>query len=101
MEIATLLANDGKCADAVPLFEKLSIDSSATFLKDESRTKMALCLEVTGNREKAATLLTQLSQEGKESASGKNAQKYLRLLTFKMNSEGKQTATTETETRSK
>lgn len=83
MQIATLTANEGKCAEAIPLFEQLVGDPASSFLKLEAKLKVALCSEAAGDLAKAETHLNQVIEEGKQQPVARSAQKYLRLLQMK------------------
>ena len=89
MQMATLTANNGNCAEALPMFEQIISDPSSAFMKLEAKLKIALCSESTGNLAKAEDNLNQVIVEGKQNPVARSAQKYLRLLQIKKASEGK------------
>lgn len=89
MQIATLTANNGNCAEAIPQFEQLISDPGSAFMKLEAKLKIALCSESTGNLAKAEDNLNQVIVEGKQNPVARSAQKYLRLIQIKKAAEGK------------
>lgn len=89
MQMATLLANTGKCDEAVPLFHQLASDPGAAFMKLEAKLKVAVCAISSGNTGEAEKQLQQIVAEGKESSTTRSAQKYLRLLQSRAGSEVK------------
>lgn len=89
MQLATLLANTGKCDEASPVFEKIVAGSETSFLKLEAKLKLAICAEQSGNLVKAEQGFLQVVDEGKGNSYARSAQKYMRLLQFKKTVEAK------------
>lgn len=83
MELATQLANAGQCPEATKIWSALSTQDSANFLKGEAKLKMGLCAESQGDLTQAQSLYKEVETEFKESAAGRSAAQYLRLLSAK------------------
>lgn len=83
MELATQLANASKCPEAQAIWESLVGQTQAAFLKAEAKLKMGLCAESTGDIARAQGYYKEVEMEFKESAAGRSAAQYLRLLSSK------------------
>lgn len=83
MELATQLANAGNCAEATGIWQGLTNTPSAQFLKGEAKLKMGLCAEAEGDLTKAQSFYSEVEREFKDSAAGRSASQYLRLLAMK------------------
>lgn len=83
MELATQLANSGNCPEAVTMWKDLTSLDSAKFLKAEAKLKMGLCAETQGDVAQAQSIYKEVESEFKESAAGRSASQYLRLLSSK------------------
>lgn len=88
----TLLANQGKCADANKVWELLLGKSKLSFMEPELKIKMALCHESLGDLEKAKAILQEVSAKGGEGKDGSQfttqAKQYLRLLNMDLAKKG-------------
>lgn len=80
MELATQLANNGQCPEATAIWTDLVGQESAKFLKGEAKLKLALCAETQGDKAKAQSLYKEVETEFKDTAAGRSASQYLRLL---------------------
>jgi predicted negative regulator of RcsB-dependent stress response len=89
---AAVLADQGQCAAAVPLWEKLGGDARAGFLHGEARLRMGLCFESMNDLAKAEQTYQGLATRedaSKDAATVINesvqreAERYLRLLRMK------------------
>lgn len=90
---AQLTADKGDCKGAIALWEKISKDSGAKFLQDESKVHMGLCYESTNDLAKAEQLYGEVANKDAkardaDSASAKDAERYLRLLRMKKATRG-------------
>lgn len=83
MELATQLANANNCPEATAIWQKLMDQSSAQFLKAEAKLKMGLCAEAQGDLTKAQSFYSEVEKDYKDSAAGRSAAQYLRLLAMK------------------
>lgn len=91
---AGLLAHQGKCSEAIPLWNKINQSSKSKYLHQEAQLNLGLCAEQTGDltaAEKfyleASAVVTDSENPAANSAVAKDAEKYLRLL--KLNKAGK------------
>jgi ATP/maltotriose-dependent transcriptional regulator MalT len=88
----TLLANQGKCADANKVWGTLLGKSKLSFMESELKIKMALCHESLGDLEKARAILQEVSAKGGEGKDGSRfttqAKQYLRLLNMDLAKKG-------------
>ncbi|PWU16687.1 MAG: hypothetical protein C5B49_10230 [Bdellovibrio sp.] len=89
MELGTLLANDGKCDEAIGIFDRLANDPKSAFLKLEAKFKTGLCWQSKGDVAKAEEILNQVVVEGKENSVARSAKKYLRLFRLRKTEEVK------------
>lgn len=89
MQLATLMANAGQCGEAMPVLNQIVADKSLSFLKGEAKLKIGVCQEVMGQAAQAEEIYKKVIEESKETSTARTAQKYLRLLKFKQNQEGK------------
>lgn len=85
---AQLLADSGKCDEAVKLWDNVIKRKEAAFLHSESKLQQALCFTQLNELQKAEEILTQLVNETVNPEIGnssvpKEAEKYLRLIQFK------------------
>lgn len=85
---AQLLADMGKCEEAIQSWEQVIKRKEASFLHGESKLQQALCLTKLNQLQKAEEILTQLANETVNPDFGnssvpKEAEKYLRLIQFK------------------
>lgn len=83
MELATQLANANNCPEATGIWQKLIDTPSAAFLKGEAKLKMGLCAEATGDLTKAQSFYSEVEKDYKDTAAGRSASQYLRLLSMK------------------
>lgn len=83
MELATQLANANNCADATAIWQQLTNAPNAQFLKGEAKLKMGLCAESQGDLTKAQSFYSEVERDYKDSAAGRSASQYLRLLAMK------------------
>ena len=82
-ELGSELANNGDCKGAIDLWAKVVKDSDAKFMSPQLKLKMGLCSESLGQKAQAEDSYKQVVAEAKDSAAGKSAEKYLRLLESK------------------
>lgn len=87
MQLATLLANTGKCDEATGILEKMLGNPATAFLKLEAKLKIGLCAQQSGNLAKAEQNFLQVIEEGKENSLARSAQKYMRLIQLKRGQE--------------
>lgn len=80
-ELGTQLANNQDCEGAIKTWSSLLQDKAAAFLVPQLKLKIGLCSETLGQKDKAQEYYKQVIAEAKDSAAGKSAEKYLRLLT--------------------
>ncbi|AGH95530.1 tetratricopeptide repeat protein [Pseudobdellovibrio exovorus] len=85
---AQLLADMGKCEEAIQSWEQVIKRKEASFLHGESKLQQALCLTKLNQLQKAEEILTGLANETVNPDFGnssvpKEAEKYLRLIQFK------------------
>lgn len=89
---AALMADQGQCSAALPLWEKLSADARAGFLHGEARLRMGLCYESLNDLPKAEAAYQGLAtrEDSSKDASTvvnesvqREAERYLRLLRMK------------------
>jgi tetratricopeptide (TPR) repeat protein len=88
----TLLANQGKCAEASKVWESLLGKKTLSFMESELKIKIALCYELLGDLEKAKSLFQEVSAKGGEGRDGSpftsQAKQYLRLLNLDLAKKG-------------
>lgn len=83
MELATQIANAGNCPEADAIWAELIKQPSANFLKAEAKLKMGLCAETQGDTARAQAMFKEVETEFKDTAAGRSAAQYQRLLSGK------------------
>lgn len=89
--IGQILADKESCPEAIQVWQKIIESKEASFIHNEAKIQVALCLKKINNLEKAEEILTNLVNQKSEgsleaSATSKEAEKYLRLIQFKKGS---------------
>lgn len=83
-QIGQLLADGGKCSEAIALWGKIIARKEASFLHNDLKIQQALCYQKLNDSKKAEELLTNIANQKSEgpadSPTVKEAAKYLRLL---------------------
>ena len=86
-QIGQILADSEKCQEAISSWQKIVDRKDAAFLHNDVKIQQALCYQKLNDLKKAEELLTNIANqkpEGRgESASVKEAARYLRLIQFK------------------
>lgn len=87
-QIGQLLADKQKCPEAIAIWQKIIERREAGFIHSETKLQQALCYSKMNDFKKAEEILTNLANqtanpEMSNSASSKEAEKYLRLIQFK------------------
>lgn len=87
-QIGQLLADKQKCPEAIVIWQKIIDRREAGFIHNETRLQQALCYTKMNDFKKAEEILTNLANQAvnpemSNSASAKEAEKYLRLIQFK------------------
>jgi hypothetical protein len=86
-QIASLLADQDKCSDAVQVWQKIIDRKEASFIHNDTKIQQALCYKKMNDTKRAEEILTNLANQKTEgfetSSSSKEAEKYLRLIQFK------------------
>lgn len=87
-QIGQLLADKQKCPEAIVIWQKIIERREAGFIHSETKLQQALCYTKMNDFKKAEELLTNLANQAvnpdmSNSASSKEAEKYLRLIQFK------------------
>lgn len=93
---ANLLSNEGRCQDAMGVWEGLEKRKTLSFLVEQARMGRALCLESMGQVEKAEGIFKEIADGGTAVGKGaqpnksksqiqQSAEKYLRYLKLKKN----------------
>ncbi len=89
VQLGTILADKQDCAAAIKSWDQVLANKSAEFIHSAVKLKKGLCYEVLNDTKLAGELYAQVKEEskgeGKDSALGKSAEKYLRLLKSKTN----------------
>lgn len=83
VQLGTLQADLKDCQQAVTTWGKVLLNSGAKSLHPATKLKQALCYESLNDLPKAEKLYAEIKLEDKDSASGKSADKYLRLIQAK------------------
>ncbi len=79
-ELGTKLANSGDCAGAINQWANLVKHEAASFMAPQLKLKMGICSETLGQKDQALKFYQQAVADAKDSAAGKSAQKYMKLL---------------------
>lgn len=87
-QIGLFLADQGKCSEAIVLWQKVIDRKQAQFLHNNARLQQALCYQKMNDSKKAEEILTNLANQKMDgnlevSSTAKEAEKYLRLILFK------------------
>lgn len=87
-QIGQLLADKQKCPEAIAIWQKIIERREAGFIHSETKLQQALCYTKMNDLKKAEEILTNLANQTvnpdmSNSASSKEAEKYLRLIQFK------------------
>lgn len=87
-QIGQLLADKQKCPEAIAIWQKIIERREAGFIHGETKLQQALCYTKMNDFKKAEEILTNLANQTanpdmSNSASSKEAEKYLRLIQFK------------------
>ena len=86
-QIGQILADANKCQEAIDSWQKIIERKEAEFLHNNIKIQQALCYQKMNNLKKAEELLTNIANQKSEgrvdSASVKEAARYLRLIQFK------------------
>jgi predicted negative regulator of RcsB-dependent stress response len=77
---AIALEKLGKCDQAIKELEPVISSKKTSFITADARLQKALCLEQVGKKEEAKTEYEVISKDFSETEAGRNARKYLRLL---------------------
>jgi len=87
-QIGQLLADQGKCPEAISIWQKILNNKNVEFIHNETKIQQALCYTKLNDFKKAEEILTNLANQSMNSEIGtdsslKEAEKYLRLIQFK------------------
>ncbi len=87
-QIGQLLADKQKCPEAIAIWQKIIERREAGFIHNETKLQQALCYSKMNDYKRAEEILTNLANqtanpEMSNSATSKEAEKYLRLIQFK------------------
>lgn len=80
LETGTQLANTGDCTGAITQWNSILNQKSAAFLAPQTKLKIAICSESLGQTAQAEDYYKQVIADAKETAAGRNAEKFLRQL---------------------
>ena len=87
-QIGQLLADKQKCPEAIAIWQKIIERREASFIHNETKLQQALCYSKMNDFKRAEEILTNLANQTanpdmSNSATSKEAEKYLRLIQFK------------------
>ncbi len=87
-QIGQLLADKDKCSEAIAIWQKIIERKEASFIHNETKIQQALCYTKLKDFKRAEEILTNLANQSvnvdmSNTASTKEAEKYLRLIQFK------------------
>lgn len=87
-QIGQLLADKERCNEAIAIWQKIVERREAGFIHNETKIQQALCYTRLNDFKKAEEILTNLANQSanpdlSNTASSKEAEKYLRLIQFK------------------
>ena len=87
-QIGQLLADKQKCPEAIAIWQKIIERREAGFIHNETKLQQALCYSKMNDYKRAEEILTNLANQTanpdmSNSATSKEAEKYLRLIQFK------------------
>ncbi len=87
-QIGQLLADKQKCPEAIAIWQKIIERREAGFIHNETKLQQALCYSKMNDFKRAEEILTNLANQTanpdmSNSATSKEAEKYLRLIQFK------------------